>query len=55
VHESPRNLEGPNRWTMSDGNLRIGTEPENIFYFVQVFYIIKLDTVALTALPAIIH
>ncbi|KAI9276204.1 Metallo-dependent phosphatase-like protein [Umbelopsis sp. AD052] len=36
VHESPRNVEGPNRWTMSDGNVAIGTEPDNIFYFVQL-------------------
>lgn len=38
VHESPRNVEGPNRWTMSDGNVAIGTEPDNIFYFVQVLF-----------------
>ncbi|KAG2174354.1 hypothetical protein INT43_004377 [Umbelopsis isabellina] len=35
-HEAHWNREDPNRWTLNDGSLEIGTEPDNIFYFVQI-------------------
>jgi hypothetical protein len=36
THEAHWIREDPNRWTLNDGSLEIGTEPDNIFYFVQV-------------------